>query len=90
MKNLILVIIISLLSVSSFAAELMFRDDFARVKNDYIKVGTISVSEGRSPNDAIEELSQKAADKGGDIYVMTSPEYNNKSFGTADVFKKKE
>ncbi|CNK67128.1 Protein of uncharacterised function (DUF1471) [Yersinia aleksiciae] len=63
--------------------------DFEKVKDNYVKVGSITTSGEISQSDAKAELSKKADEKGGDIYVLTSANTNNKIHGTADVYKKK-
>lgn len=89
MKKVIIGIIVSTLSFSAFAAELMSKTDFDKVKDQYTKVGTITTSDEVAPMDAREELEKKAEEKGGDIFVVTSAESTNKIHGTADVYKKK-
>lgn len=89
MKKTILGLFISTLTFSAFAAELMPKADFEKVQDQYEKVGSISTSGEVSQSDAKEELSKKADEKGGDIYVLTSANTENKIHGTADVYKKK-
>ncbi|WP_431221575.1 DUF1471 family periplasmic protein YahO [Serratia sp. L9] len=89
MKKTILGLFISTLAFSTFAAELMPKADFEKVQDQYEKVGSISTSGEVSQSDAKEELSKKADEKGGDIYVLTSANTENKIYGTADVYKKK-
>ncbi|SFQ96297.1 MULTISPECIES: DUF1471 family periplasmic protein YahO [unclassified Enterobacter] len=89
MKKVIVGIFISTLSVSAFAAELMSKADFAKVKDEYTKVGTITTSDEMAPSDARKELEKKAEEKGGDIFVVTSAETKDKIHGTAEVYKKK-
>lgn len=89
MKKLILALFASTLAFSSVAAELMAKVDFDKVKDQYEKVGTISTAGEVSQSDAKDELAKKADEKGGDIYVLTSANTDNKVYGTADVYKKK-
>lgn len=89
MKKVIFGIIACSLSFSSFAAELMTKLEFDKVKDQYEEVGNITTSGETSAADAKEELSKKADEKGGDIYVLTSGNTNNKIHGTANVYKKK-
>lgn len=71
-----------------FAAELMPKNEFEKVKDQYVKVGSISTSGKTSTAEAKDVLSKKADEKGGDIYVLTSGDTNKKVHGTADVYKK--
>lgn len=89
MKKVILGFILGSMALSSFAAEMMPQRDFDKVKDQYEKVGSISTSGETSAADAKAELSKKADEKGGDIFVLTSGNTNNKMHGTADVYKKK-
>ncbi|MGC0796304.1 DUF1471 family periplasmic protein YahO (plasmid) [Pantoea agglomerans pv. betae] len=89
MKKLIFGVVICSLSVGSFAAEMMSKNDFMKVKDQYEKIGDISTSGETSPSDAKAELSEMADKKGGDVFVLTSANTNNKIKGTADVYKKK-
>ena len=88
MKKLVLGLITITLSFSVFSAELMSKVEFEKVKQNYVKVGDISVSGEVAQSDAKEELSKKADAKGGDIYVLTSANTSNKISGTAIVYKK--
>lgn len=89
MKKLILALFASTLAFSTIAAELMAKVDFEKVKDQYVKVGSISTSGETSQSDAKDELAKKADEKGGDIYVLTSANTDNKVHGTAEVYKKK-
>lgn len=89
MKKLIFGMVACSLTFSSFAAEMMTKKDFEQVKDQYEKVGDISTSGETSAMDAKSELSKMADAKGGDIYVLTSGNTNNKIHGTAEVYKKK-
>ncbi|MDA5498326.1 DUF1471 family periplasmic protein YahO [Yersinia aleksiciae] len=89
MKKVILGLFAGALTFSTVAAELMPKLDFEKVKDNYVKVGSITTSGEISQSDAKAELSKKADEKGGDIYVLTSANTNNKIHGTADVYKKK-
>lgn len=89
MKHFLLALMTCTLSFGSIAAELMSKDDFGKVKDQYVKIGSISTSGETSTSDAKTELSKKADEKGGDVYVVTSANTNNKIYGTADVYKKK-
>ncbi|PWW11758.1 uncharacterized protein DUF1471 [Mangrovibacter plantisponsor] len=74
---------------SAYSAEMMKKVDFEKVADQYTKVGTISSAGETSPMDAKEELSKKADDLGGSVYVLTSGQTENKIHVTADVYKKK-
>ncbi|WP_411841634.1 YdgH/BhsA/McbA-like domain containing protein [Serratia fonticola] len=63
----------------------MAKVDFEKVKDQYVHVGSISTSGETSQADAKEELAKKSAEKGGDIYVLTSANTDNKADGTAEV-----
>ncbi len=89
MKKIILAVFACTLTFSSFAAELMLKKDFEKVKDQYEKVGSVSTSGETSTADAKAELSKKADEKGGDIYVLTAGNTNNKVHGNANVYKKK-
>ncbi|EEB6817226.1 DUF1471 domain-containing protein [Salmonella enterica] len=89
MKKLILGMTACMFTFSSFAAEMMTKNDFELVKDQYENVGSISTSGETSAAEAKDELSKKADEKGGDIFVLTSGNTNNKIHGTADVYKKK-
>lgn len=89
MKKLILGLVVSALSFSSFAAQLMTKVEFEKVKDQYVEVGNISTSGETDPASARDELSKLADEKGGDIFIVTSANTNNKIHGTAIVYKKK-
>lgn len=89
MKKIILGVAIAAFSVSSLAAEMMLKNDFEKVQGQYEKVGTISTMGEMSTSDAKVDLSKKADKLGGDIYVLSSGNTNNKIHGTANVYKKK-
>lgn len=89
MKKLIFGVLIGSLSFGSLAAELMTKLEFEKVKDQYVEVGNISTSGEINAADAKQELSKKADEKGGDVYVLTSANTNNKIHGTANVYKKK-
>lgn len=76
-------------TLSSFAAEMMTKTEFEKVQDQYTKVGNVTTADETSAADAKAELSKKADEKGGDIYVLTSGNTNNKMHATADVYKKK-
>lgn len=88
MKKIIAGVLISAFSFSCFAAEMMQKNEFEKVRDQYVKVGSISTSGETSAADAKAELSKMADDKGGDIFVLTSGNTNNRMHGTADVYKK--
>lgn len=89
MNKLLLGALLGLMTFSTFSAELMSKVEFEKVKKDYVEVGKISVSGKVAQSDAKKELSKKADEKGGDIYVLTSANTSNKISGTAIVYKKK-
>ncbi|TDN49368.1 uncharacterized protein DUF1471 [Buttiauxella sp. JUb87] len=89
MKRIILGMVACTFTFSSFAAEMMSQKNFEKVKDQYVEVGNISTSGETSTADAKAELSKKADEKGGDIYVLTSGNTNNKIHGNAVVYKKK-
>ncbi|MEM6049273.1 DUF1471 family periplasmic protein YahO [Erwinia sp. P7711] len=89
MKNIVAAVLISAVSFSSFAAEMMQKKEFEKVQDQYVKVGSISTSGETSAADAKAELSKMADAKGGDIFVLTSGNTNNKMHGTADIYKKR-
>lgn len=89
MKKLIFVLLASSVSFSSLAADLMTKVEFEKVKDQYVEVGNISTSGETDAASAKEELSKLADEKGGDIYIVTSANTNNKIHGTAIVYKKK-
>ncbi|WP_208951651.1 DUF1471 family periplasmic protein YahO [Rahnella sp. ChDrAdgB13] len=77
------------LSFSAFSAQLLKKADFEKVASQYTKVGSVTTSNKTSQSGAIEDLSKKADKKGGEVFVLTSGNTNNKIHGTADVYKKK-
>lgn len=92
MKKISVVLAVALagfISTSAFSAEMMKRADFKKVEAEYTKVGTVTTSNKTSQSGAIEDLSKQADKKGGDVFVLTSGNTNNKIHGTADVYKKK-
>ncbi|WP_312055596.1 DUF1471 family periplasmic protein YahO [Pantoea brenneri] len=89
MKKIIYVIAAGAFSLNVFAADMMTKNDFEKVQSQYEKVGSVSTSGEVSASDAKAELSSMADKKGGDIYVLTSGNTNNKMHATADVYKKK-
>ncbi|KQN59819.1 MULTISPECIES: DUF1471 family periplasmic protein YahO [Rahnella] len=86
---LLAVALTAFISSSAFSAELMKKVDFEKVASEYTKVGSVTTSNKTSQSGAIEDLSKKADKKGGDVFVLTSGNTNNKIHGTADVYKKK-
>lgn len=89
MKKILFAILACTFAFSAFSAEMMMRKDFEKVQDQYEKVGNISTSGETSAADAKAELSKMADKKGGDVFVLTSGNTNNKMHGTADVYKKK-
>ncbi|HEY1845612.1 MAG TPA: DUF1471 family periplasmic protein YahO [Buttiauxella sp.] len=89
MKKVLFGVLAGALAFNAFAADLMSKEEFAKVKDQYVKVGSVTTANEVSISDAKEELSKKADEKGGDIYVVTSNHTENKIHGTADVYKKK-
>lgn len=85
-----IVITMFLVTANAFAAEIMTRENFDKVKGDYEKIGTVSTSGETSIADARQELTEKAEKKGADVLVLTSGNTNNKVHGTADLYKKKQ
>ncbi|RPH26890.1 DUF1471 domain-containing protein [Buttiauxella warmboldiae] len=77
------------LSFGAISAELLSKEDFKQHQDQYVKVGSITTSGETSPSDAKEELSKKADALGGQFYVVTSADTDNKIHGTADVYNKK-
>ena len=88
-KTLLAVAVMGCVSFSAYSAELMKKIDFEKVASEYTKVGSVTTSNKTSQSGAIEDLSKKADEKGGDVFVLTSGNTNNKIHGTADVYKKK-
>lgn len=86
---LLAIVLTSLISSTAFSAELMKKVDFEKVASQYTKVGEVSTSNKTSQSGAIEDLSKKADKEGGDVFVLTSGNTNNKIHGTANVYKKK-
>ena len=86
---LLAVALTAFLSTSAFSAQLMKKVDFEKVESQYTKVGSITTSNKTSQSGALEDLSKKADKEGGDVFVLTSGNTNNKIHGTADDYKKK-
>ncbi|HKN03579.1 MAG TPA: DUF1471 family periplasmic protein YahO [Buttiauxella sp.] len=76
-------------SFGAMSAELLTKEAYNDHKDEYVKLGTITTSGETAPSDAKEELSKKADELGGQFYVVTSADTENKIHGTADVYKKK-
>lgn len=86
---LLAVALTAFISSGAFSAELLRKVDFEKVSSQYTKIGSVTTSNKTSQSGAIEDLSKKADKKGGDVFVLTSGNTNNKIHGTADVYKKK-
>ncbi|WP_420803938.1 DUF1471 family periplasmic protein YahO [Rahnella ecdela] len=78
-----------LISTSAFSAQMMKKSEFKKVESQYTKLGSVSTSNKTSQSGAIENLSKQADKKGGDVFVLTSGNTNNKIHGTAAPYKKK-
>ncbi|QRG78787.1 DUF1471 family periplasmic protein YahO [Citrobacter sp. R56] len=89
MKKIIAGALVAAFSFSAQAAEMMLQKDFEKVADQYVNVGEIATSGTTSTAEAKAELSKKADEKGGDIFVMTSGNTNNKIHGTANVYRKR-
>ncbi|CAM3607202.1 DUF1471 domain-containing protein [Rahnella bruchi] len=92
MKKISVVVAVALtglISFSAFSAQMMKKTEFKKVESQYTKLGSVSTSNKTSQSGAIEDLSKQADKKGGDVFVLTSGNTNNKIHGTADVYKKK-
>lgn len=76
-------------SLSALSAEMMTKNEFKKVHNQYTEIGNISTSGETDSATAKDDLSKKADGLGGDIYILTSGNTNNKIHGTAKVYKKK-
>lgn len=76
-------------SLSAFSAEMITKNDFKKVHSQYIEIGNISTSGESDTATAKENLAKKADKLGGDIYILSSGNTNNKIHGTAKVYKKK-
>ncbi|HKM97815.1 MAG TPA: DUF1471 family periplasmic protein YahO [Buttiauxella sp.] len=76
-------------SFGAMSAELLTKEAYNDHKDEYVKLGTITTSGETAPSDAKDELSKKADELGGQFYVVTSADTENKIHGTADVYKKK-
>ena len=74
---------------TTFAAEMMTKNEFEKVESQYEKIGTVSTANEVSVDDAKKELVEKADKEGADVLVLTSGNTNNKIHGTADIYKKK-
>lgn len=89
MKMSLLVGLTTALAFNAYSAELMKKADFKKVEAQYTKIGTVATSGKLAPSDAVKELSKKADEKGGDVFVLTSGQTDKKIHATADVYKKK-
>lgn len=91
--NKILTIAFTLLattwSLNVMSAEMMTKNEFKKVHSQYIEIGNISTSGESDTATAKENLAKKADKLGGDIYILSSGNTNNKIHGTAKVYKKK-
>ena len=88
-KGVLVALTLGAVSFSALSAELLTKETYKEHKDQYVKVGTITTSGEMSPSDAKAELSKKADELGGQFYVVTSADTENKIHGTADVYKKK-
>lgn len=88
-KGVLVALTLGAVSFSALSAELLTKEAYNDHKDQYVKVGTITTSGELSPSDAKAELSKKADELGGQFYVVTSADTENKIHGTADVYKKK-
>ncbi|MGB7800947.1 DUF1471 family periplasmic protein YahO [Buttiauxella sp.] len=86
---IIATIALGAVSFGAMSAELLTKEAYNDHKDQYVKIGTITTSGETAPSDAKEELSKKADELGGQFYVVTSADTENKIHGTADVYKKK-
>ncbi|MCA1921797.1 DUF1471 family periplasmic protein YahO [Buttiauxella noackiae] len=88
-KGVLVALTLGAVSFSALSAELLTKEAYNDHKDQYVKVGSITTSGELSPSDAKAELSKKADELGGQFYVVTSADTENKIHGTAEVYKKK-
>ncbi|PBI80444.1 hypothetical protein A9993_12205 [Rahnella victoriana] len=89
-KMLATLVVLSAVSASSMAATLITKEDVKNNPQKYVRVGVVSTSATTmSPSDAKVELSKKADEKGGQYFVVTSGNNDNKVHATAIVYKDK-
>ena len=89
LSTIFLALLVSTFSFSALSAEMMTKNEFKKVHNQYTEIGNISTSGETDSATAKDDLSKKADELGGDIYILTSGNTNNKIHGTAKVYKKK-
>ena len=73
------------LTANAFSAEILSKEDFAKVQTQYQKVGTGQTA----PSDARAELLKKAEEKGADVVVLSSGNTDKKLHVSANIYKKK-
>lgn len=77
------------LTANAFSAEILSKEDFAKVQTQYQKVGTISSTGQTASGDARAELLKKAEEKGADVVVLSSGNTDKKLHVSANIYKKK-
>ncbi|CNH90751.1 Protein of uncharacterised function (DUF1471) [Yersinia frederiksenii] len=88
LKKMTMLAVLAAFSSGVISAELLTKEDLNKNPGQYEKIGNIVTSNEMAPMDAREELSKKADELGGDYYVVTSANTDNKIHATADVYKK--
>ncbi|HHL2500435.1 TPA: DUF1471 family periplasmic protein YahO [Yersinia enterocolitica] len=89
LKTMAMLVVLGAFSSGAISAELLTKEELHNNPQQYEKIGNIVTANELAPMDAKAELSKKADELGGDYYVITSANTDNKIHATADVYKKK-
>lgn len=84
-----LVSALALAVTNVYAAKLITKAKFKKVKSQYKKISNISTSNKMSTANAKKNLIKKANKKKANVLVLTSGQTNNKIHSTANIYKKK-
>ncbi|WP_407248940.1 DUF1471 family periplasmic protein YahO [Klebsiella aerogenes] len=77
------------LTANAFSAEILSKEDFAKVEGQYQKLAPSPLPDKTAPSDAREELIKKADEKGADVVVLSSGNTDKKLHVSANIYKKK-
>ncbi|CQD71668.1 Multiple stress resistance protein BhsA precursor [Yersinia enterocolitica] len=98
LKTMAMLVVLGTFSSAVISAELLTKEELNNNPQQYEKIGnivtanelaTMDAKAELATMDAKAELSKKADELGGDYYVITSANTDNKIHATADVYKKK-
>jgi uncharacterized protein YbjQ (UPF0145 family) len=89
LKAMTALVLLGVFSAGAMSAQLLTKDEFAKTSDQYQEVGKVVTDGETAPSDAKKELSDKADKLGGEYYVITSANTNEKIHASANVYKKK-